>query len=143
MEVVVTLAESDKSSNNVVTRRVAVVKWLVTEPMCQRVDTERGLLNEEDPQNSSVDESTHPVTPSKAGNKAWEDHTHEDNGLDVVAMLPDNDGVIVQVGDVGTTNAFWVLLHDHPSDVRVEKTLSNGVWVLVGIGVSVVGSVVS
>ena len=113
----VTFSESDESGDNVITGGVAVIEWLITEPVGQGVDAEGGLLNEEDSEDSSVDESTHPVTPSKAGNKAWEDHTHEDNGLDVVAMLPDNDGVIVQVRNIGTTDTLWVLLHDHPSDV--------------------------
>jgi hypothetical protein len=58
-------------------------------------------------------------------------------------VLPDNDGVVIQIGNIGTTNTLWVLLHDHPSEMRVEETLPNGVWVLVGIGVSVVGSVIS
>jgi hypothetical protein len=40
MEVVVTFSESDKGSENVITRRVAVIKWLVTEPVSKRVDTE-------------------------------------------------------------------------------------------------------
>ncbi len=143
VEVVITLTKSDKSSDYVVTGRVAVVEWLVTEPVGQGVDTEGGLLDEEDSENASVDETTHPVSPSKTSDEAREDHSHKDNGLDVVAMLPNNDRVIVQVRDIGTTNALWVLLHDHPSDVGVEKTFSNGVWILVGVGVSVVCSVIS
>jgi hypothetical protein len=139
----VTLSESDESGNNVITRRVAIVEWLVTEPVSKGVDAEGGLLNEEDSKDSSVDESSHPVTPSKTSNKAREDHSHEDDGLDVVSVLPDDDGVIVQIRDIGTTNTLWVLLHDHPSEVRIYESFSNGVWVLVGIGVSVMGSVIS
>ena len=48
VEIVVTLTESHKSRDDMVTRRVAVVKRLVTEPMSQGVDTECGLLDEED-----------------------------------------------------------------------------------------------
>jgi hypothetical protein len=58
-------------------------------------------------------------------------------------MLPDDDRVIIQIGDIGAANSLRVLLHDHPSDVRVEEALSNRVWILVGIGVSVMGSVIS
>ena len=101
------------------------------------------MLNEEDSENASVDESSHPVAPTKTSNKAREDHAHEDNDLDIVAMLPDDDGVIVQVGNVSTANTLWVLLHDHPANVRVEETLSNGVWILVGIGISVMSAVIS
>ena len=139
----VTLTEGDKGSDDVITRRVAVVEWLVAEPVSQGVDAEGGLLNEENSEDTSIDKSAHPVSPSKTSDQAREYHSHEDHGLDVVAMLPDNDWVIVQVGDIGTANSLWVLLHDHPSDVGVEKTLANGVWVLVGVGVSVMSSMVS
>lgn len=97
VEVVVTLTESDESGDNVVTRRVAVVEWLVTKPMGQRVDAEGGLLDEEDSENSGVDESTLPVSPSKTSDKAREDHAHENDRLDIVAMLPDNHWIIVQI----------------------------------------------
>jgi len=143
VEVMVALTKSDESSNDVISWRVAVVEWLVTEPVCQRVDAESSLLDEEDSENSSVDETSLPVSPSETTDETGEDHSHEDNGLNVVAMLPDNDGVIVQIGDVGTADTLWVLLHDHPSDMRVQKTLPDGVWVLVGVGVSVVSTVIS
>jgi len=143
VEIVVTLTKSDKSSDNMITGRVAVVEWLVAEPMSQGIDTEGGLLDEEDSEDTSVDESTHPVSPSKTSHEAREYHAHEDDGLDVVAMLPDDDRVIIQIGDIGAANSLRVLLHDHPSDVRVEEALSNRVWILVGIGVSVMGSVIS
>lgn len=55
-------------------------------------------------------------------------------------MLPDDNGILVQVGDVGAANALGVLLHDHPSEMRVEETLANGVRVLVGIGVAMMAA---
>jgi len=143
VEVVVTLTKSNKSSDGVVTRRVSVVEWLVSEPMGQGVDTEGGLLNEEDTEDTGVDETTEPVSPSNTGDKHGEDQSHEDDGLDVVAVLPDDDWVIVEVRDIGTADSLWVLLHDHPSDVGVEKALADRVWVLVSVGVSVVGPVIS
>jgi len=60
-----------------------------------------------------------------------------------VLVLPDDDGVFVQVGDVGTADALGVLLHDHPAQMAVEKSLANAVRVLVGVGVAVVGTVVT
>ena len=126
-----------------VTRRVAVIEWLVAEPVGQRVDAESGLLNEEDAENPGVDEATEPITPKETRNERREDETHEKNDLEVVLVLPDDNWIFIEVGDVGTADSLWVLLHDHPAKVRVEETLANGVWVLVGIGISVVGSVVS
>jgi hypothetical protein len=143
VEVVVTLTESDKGGDDVVTRRVAVVEGLVAEPVGKRVDAESGLLDEEDAEDTSVDEATLPVVPEKTSDGRGEDQTHEDHDLDVVLVLPDNDGVLVQVGDVGTADALGVLLHDHPAKVRVQKTLTDGVGVLVGIGVAVVSTVVT
>jgi hypothetical protein len=58
-------------------------------------------------------------------------------------VLPDNDGVLVEIGDVGTADALGVLLHDHPAKMAVQKTLANAVGVLVGVGVAVVGAVVT
>jgi hypothetical protein len=143
VEVVVAFSEGDESSNDVVTRRVAIVKWLVTKPMGQRVDTEGSLLDEEDAENTSVDKSTLPVSPSKTSDEAREDQAHKDNGLEVVPVLPNNDRVIIQIRNVGSPNALWVLLHNHPSEMRIKETLANGVWVLVGIGISVVSAVIS
>ena len=126
-----------------VTGRVAVIERLITKPVCQRVHAEGCLLNEEDSEDTRVDESTPPISPSDARDEAREDHAHEDDRLDIVAVLPDNDWIIVQVRDVSAADSLWVLLHDHPSEVGVEKTLPNGVRVLVGIGITVMSSVIS
>lgn len=64
VEVVVSLTKSDESSDDVISGRVAVVKGLVAEPVGKRVDTEGSLLDEADAENTSVDKSTHPVTPA-------------------------------------------------------------------------------
>lgn len=142
VEVVVSLAEGDESRDDVVARGVAVVEGLVAEPVGQGVDAEGGLLDEEDTQDAGVDEAALPVAPADAGDEAGEDHAHEDDGLEVVAVLPDYDGVIVQVRDVSAADALGVLLHDHPAEVGVEQALADGVRVLVSVGVSVVGAVV-
>ena len=67
VEVVVALSKGGESRDHVVTRRVAVIEGLVTEPVGQRVDAEGSLLNEEDAQDTGVDEATPPVTPSETG----------------------------------------------------------------------------
>lgn len=101
------------------------------------------MLNDEDSENSGVDESSPPVSPSETCNQCREDHAHEDDALDVVSVLPDNDGVIVEVRNVGTADSLWVLLQEHPSEVGVDEPLADRVWVLVGIGVTVMSSVIS
>lgn len=143
VEVVVALAESDKRSDDVVPGAVAVVEGLVTEPVGKRVDAEGGLLDEEDAEDTGVDEATHPVVPAKTRNDGGEDQAHEEDHLEVVLVLPDDDGVFVQVGDVGAADTLGVLLHEHPTEVAVQEALANAVGVLCGVGVAVVGAVVT
>lgn len=59
-----------------------------------------------------------------------------------MGVLPYDNRVVVQVRDVGSANSLRVLLHDHPADVRVEQALSDGVGVLLGVGVTVVSTVI-
>ena len=143
VEVVVALAESDKSSDDVVTGAVAVIERLVTEPVGKRVDTESGLLDEEDAEDASVDEASEPVTPAETSHESREDEAHKEDDLEIVLVLPDNNGVIVEIGDVGAANSLGVLLHEHPAEVGVEQTLPDTVGVLVGVGVAVVSAVVA
>ena len=117
MEVVVTFTERDKSSYDVVARRITVIEWLFTEPVSERVDAESGLLNEEDAEDATVDKSTPPITPSEASDKHREDQTHEEHDLEVVLVLPDNDRVFIEIRDIGPANSFRVLLHQHPAEV--------------------------
>jgi hypothetical protein len=126
VKVVVTFAESHESGKDVIARRVAVVEWLIAEPVSQRIDAKCGLLHKENPEDSGVDESALPVTPAETTGEQWEDQAHEDDDFDVVAMLPDDDRVIIEIRDVGAPNALWVLFDDHPAKVRVEEALPDG-----------------
>lgn len=137
----VAFTEGDQGSDDVVTRRVAVVKGLVAEPVSEGVDAEGGLLDEADTKDTTVDETAEEVAPEETTEQSREDESHEDDRLDVVAVLPDDDGVLVQVSDVGTALVLGVLLEHHPPHVRVEKTLADRVRVLFGIGVTVVSAV--
>jgi hypothetical protein len=142
VEVVVALAEGDERGDDVVAGRVAVVKGLLAEPVGERVDAEGGLLDEADAQDAGVDVAAEPVTPEEAADERREDEAHGHDALDEVAVLPDDDGVLVEVGDVGAAGALGVLLEDHPAEVGVEETLADRVGVLDGVGVSVVGAVI-
>lgn len=111
--------------------------------MGQGVDAEGGLLDEADAQNAGVDETTQPVVEHEATEDGGEDEAHEDDALEVVAVLPDNDAVLVEVANVAAADALGVLLEQHPAHVRVQETLADGVGVLVGVCVSVVRAVAS
>jgi hypothetical protein len=66
------------------------------------------LLNKEESQDTGVDNATEPVTPEETGNGSWEDDTHDKRNTDIIAVLPDDNWVLVEIRNVGTTNAFWV-----------------------------------
>lgn len=106
--------------------------------MGEGVDAEGGLLNEKDAEDTGIDEATGPVVPAETANEGGNNQSHGDDRLDVVAVLPNDNGVIVEIGDVGTADTAGVLLHDHPADVAVEQTFADGVRILLGIGVTVV-----
>lgn len=142
VEVVVSLTKSHESGDDVVSGRVAVVEGLVAEPVGQGVDAEGGLLDEADSENAGVDVSADPVTPAEAADESGHDEGHDDGTLDEVLVLPYDNGVVVQVRDIGTANSLGVLLHDHPADVGVEQALADGIGVLLGVGITVVSTVV-
>ena len=143
VEVVVAFAEGDERGDDVVTGGVAVVKGLVAEPVGKRIHAEGCLLHEEDAEDAAVDDAAEPVTPEEAADDHGEDEAHEEDYFEVVSVLPYDDGVFVEVGDVGSADPLRVLLHQHPAKVGVEETFADGVGVFVGVGVAVVSSVVS
>jgi hypothetical protein len=67
-----------------------------------------GLLDKKDAKDASIDKSTDPVVPEDAGNSGWEDEAHDQRDFDVVAVLPDNNSILIEVGDVGSANTLWV-----------------------------------
>lgn len=106
--------------------------------MGQAVDTESSLLDEEDSENTAVDEATEEVAPAETADEHREDQGHENDRLDVVTVLPDDDGILVEVGDISAADAAGVLLHDHPADVAVKEALADGIGILLGVGIAMV-----
>ena len=143
MEVVVSLSESNQSGDYMVTGRVAVIKWLVTKPMSQRIDTESRLLHKEDSKDAGVNESTNPITPTQARNEARKDQSHGHNDPQIVFVLPNNDGVFVQIGNICPSNAFRILLQDHPSQVRIHQSFADTVRVFFRIRIAMMSSVIA
>lgn len=141
VEVVVTLTEGNESGEHVVSWGSSVVEWLSTDPVSQGVDTESSLLDAEESQDTTVDETTLPVTPAKTGNDTRQHNTGENHDSQVVTMLENDDWVRGQVGDISSGFVLWVGLGQHPAHVGVPKTLSGIIWVSVGVCVSVVNSV--
>ena len=110
--------------------------------MGKGVDAEGGLLNEEDAEDATVDEATEPVAPAETADEGGEDEAHEEDNFEVVTVLPDHHRILIEIGDVGAANPLGILLHQHPPKVGVEEAFADGIWILVGIGISVMGTMV-
>lgn len=95
------------------------------------------------PENAAVDEAAPPVIEHEAAEHSREGERHGDHALEVVFVLPHDDGALIEIADVSTADALRVLFEHHPAHVRVEQALANGVGILDGVGVPVVGAVAS
>lgn len=142
VEVVVIFIESDEGSDEVVMRRVVVIEGLVIKLVGKGVDVESSLLDEVDMEDVSVDIIVYLVVLVEVVDKSWEDDCYEDNVFDEVVVLLNDDGVFVEIGDIGLVFVFGVLFYDYLVDVRVEEIFVNGVRVFVGVGVMVVSVMV-
>ena len=68
MEVVVALAQGDKSGDKMVARRPTIIEWLLSYPMGKRVDAECRLLYETGSDDACVNKSSPPVAPTETSN---------------------------------------------------------------------------
>jgi hypothetical protein len=58
-------------------------------------------------------------------------------------VLPYDNRVFVEIGNISTADTLGVLLHHHPPKVGIKQTLADRVRVLLGVGVAVVSPVVT
>jgi len=140
VEVVVSLADGDQSGDEVVTGSVLVVESVLSEPMSQRVDTESGVVDEQQPSGTGKEETSLPIAPTETGNTHGEEQSHDQQERQVVVVLPPDDLASGQVGNVGDTD-LGPRLEDHPADVCPPEPFVGRVRVEAGVGVTVVGSV--
>jgi hypothetical protein len=140
--VVVSFAECDKSGDDVVAGRMSVVKGLVTEIVCKRVDTECGVVNKDESANSGVEESTSPIPPKQTSNGSRDKETHDEDDKSVVLVLRADERVRVEIGNVCAANTFGILLENHPAEMSVHQSFANRVGILLGIGISMMGTVI-
>lgn len=63
MKIMVTFAEGNQSRHPVITWRIAVIKRLITQPVCKTVYAEGSLLDHKDTQDAGVDKASEEVTP--------------------------------------------------------------------------------
>lgn len=99
--------------------RAPVVEWLIAKVVSEAVDSERALLNRDDTENTSVDKSAFPISPAKPRDQGRHDPGKEYRYRGIVLMLPADEGVVREVGDVGAAVFLVVLVKEKPAHVCV------------------------
>lgn len=88
---------------------------------------------------AGVEVSPAPIAPAEASDQGWEDESHECGKSNIVLVLPHDDVVLEKIRNISDTRLLEWLEH-HPAEMGVEETVVDGIRVLVGIGISVVGA---
>mmetsp|Transcript_6305 Transcript_6305/g.19042 ORF Transcript_6305/g.19042 Transcript_6305/m.19042 type:complete len:280 (-) Transcript_6305:311-1150(-) len=140
--VVVSLAKGDQRGQNVVIGGVSRRVGLCPKSVCKRVHTEGRLMDKEHSAHACVDECAPKVVPENGGDGQRQNERKRDRDRQVVVVLPHDQLVFVEVGDVNPAAAALFLLPHHPSDMRKPEALVHGIGVLLGVNVSVMGPVV-
>lgn len=143
MEVVVTLSECGKSGDDVVSRRMSVLEWLISEPVRQRVYTESCVVDKDETEDTSIEVATTPIAPAKSSDQHWEDESHENCDFTEVLVLPHDNRVGIEICNICSADLLRVLFQYHPTKMGVPKAFSYRVWVFLRVGVSVMSTVIS
>lgn len=117
VEVVVPLAQAEQGRDPMVAGRAPVVERLIAKVVPQAVDGERALLNRHDTEDTSVDESSFPISPAEPRDQGRHDPGEEYRNRGIVLVLPNNEGVVGEVGDVGAAVFLVVLVKKQPAHV--------------------------
>jgi hypothetical protein len=141
--VVVSFAESDECGDDVVSWRVSVIEGLVAEVMGKGVDAECGMVDKDESADTGVKESPSPVTPTKTSNDSGEEEAHGEDNDSVILVLHADEGIRIEIRDIGTANTFGVLFEDHPTEMSVHQAFSDRVWIFLCVGVTMMSAMVS
>ncbi len=142
VEVMVALADGAERGDEMVARSMLVVERLVPEPVGERVDAKGGVVNEDESRCAGEEKTSLPVAPAETSDKRREDKAHGEQKCNVILVLPSDNLVPREVGNVGDTD-LASRLDNHPSYMGPPEALMRGVWVEFGVGISMVRSVTS
>lgn len=119
VKVVVSLAEAEQGGDPMVAGGAPVVERLVAEVVPETVDGERALLDRHNAKNTSVDESAFPVSPAKPCDQGRHNPGEKYRYRGIVLVLPADEGVVGEVGDIGAAVFLVVLVKEKPAHVCV------------------------
>lgn len=137
VEVMVSLSDGDKGGDHMVAGCMLVVERRLAKPVRERVHAERRVVDECQTKSACVNVAAEPVAPQKPGNDRWYNKAHRDNEDVVPLVLPPNNSVPTEVGNICDARLdAW--FNKHPADVRPPETIGRAVRVERGVGVTVV-----
>lgn len=119
VEVVVPLAQTEQGRDPMIAGRAPVVERLIAKVVPEAVDSEGALLNRHDSEDTSVDEPAFPIPPAKPRDQGRHDPGEEYRNGGIVLVLPYNEWVVGEVGDVGASVFFVILVEKQPAHVRM------------------------
>jgi len=97
-------------------------------------------MNKNESSNASEEVAALPVTPEQTRNDSGDTEAEDQEQGNIPAVLPPYNLILAQITNVrgaGFTTGF----EKHPTEMRVPEALVSVVWVQVGVGVTVVGTV--
>lgn len=119
VEIMVSLAQTEQRRDPMIAGRAPVVERLIAQIVPKAVDGEGALLDRHDAEDASVYEATFPISPAKTRDQRWHDPGKEYRDGCIVFMLPHDEGVVGEVGDVGAAVFLVVLVKEQPTHVCV------------------------
>ena len=89
---------------------------------------------------AGVENATPPVSPSQTSDKSRQAEGHAEEDGDVPFMLPPDDAVFAEVGDVGHA---WLAagFDDHPADMGPEEAMVRAIRVKIRVSIAMVRAV--
>lgn len=94
VKVVIPLAKGEQCRNEMISRRMSIVKRSLAEPMGQRVDAKGSVVDCKHPHDERIDETAFPVAPQETRDGGGDDDAGEELEEGNVFMLPFYNGVL-------------------------------------------------
>lgn len=60
-----------------------------------------------------------------------------------MSVLPNNNGVVVKIADINNCNISRIWFEDQPSNMSVQQSFVNRIWISVSVGVAMMCAMVS
>lgn len=98
------------------------------------------MVDKDKPRDASKEVAALPVAPKQTGKDGRNTEAEDEKECDIPSVLPPHDLVSAQIADIGYSG-LPAGFEKHPTDVGIPETLMGVVWVQVGVGITMVGTV--